>query len=106
MAVHGRGCRANHPAVSVAAADLLLYLLGSTAVPELLPALGIQIAHRPLFLAAVAGHYIAIGIDEKGIEAHGARQKPFSAVDIIDQAVVKIGPKPLFGMIGAKQCVD
>ena len=68
--VHGRAYRADHPAVAVAVADLRADLLGLVGVPELIPGLLVEVAHDLLVLGAVAGHNIAVGVDEEGVERH------------------------------------
>ena len=103
--VHGRGHRADHPAVPVAAAHRFAHPLRRLAFPQFVPTLLLQIAHDLLFLGAVAGHHVAVGVNKKGVKAHVAGQKPLLAVNIIDQAVVEIGPHPLFRAPGAQQLV-
>ena len=104
--VHGRRHRADHPAVAVAAAHLCAHRVGLRAVPEFLPGLGVQVAHDLLLPGAVAGHDVAVGVDEEGVEAHVAGQQPLLAVDIVDQAVVEVGAEPLLGAVAAQQLVD
>lgn len=72
--VHGRAHRADHPAVAVAVADLRADLLGLVGVPELIPGLLVEVAHDLLVLGAVAGHDVAVGVDEEGVERHVAGQ--------------------------------
>lgn len=104
--VHSRAHRADHPAVTVAVADLRADLLGLVRVPELVPGLLVEIAHDFLVLGAVAGHDVAVGVDEKGVERHVAGQQARLAVDVVDEAVVEVGAEPLLGAIGLEQLVD
>lgn len=104
--VHGRAHRADHPAVAVAVADLRADLLGLVGVPELVPGLLVEVAHDLLVLGAVAGHDVAVGIDEEGVERHVARQQARLAVDVVDEAVVEVGAEPLLGAVGPEQLVD
>ena len=57
-------------------------------------------------LGAVARHDITIRVDEEGIEAHIARQQTLLAVDVIDQAVVKVCTEPLFRAVATEQFID
>ena len=75
-------------------------------MPKRLPGLPVEITHDQLFPGAVAGHHVAVGVQEKGVEAHVALQQPFAAVDIVDEAVVEIGPEPLLGAPGFQQFID
>ncbi len=104
--VHGRAHRADHPAVAVAVADLRANLLSLVGVPELVPGLLVEVAHDLLVLGAVAGHNVAVGIDEEGVERHVARQQARLAVDVVDEAVVEVGAEPLLGAVGPEQLVD
>lgn len=103
--VHGRAHGADHPAVPAAAADLPAHRLRRFAVPELVPRLLVQVAHDLLLPGAVAGHHITVRVNEKGIEAHVAGQKPLLAVYVVDKAVVEVGPEPLFGAPGSEQLI-
>lgn len=104
--VHGRAHRADHPAVAVAVADLRADFLGLVRVPELVPGLLVEVAHDLLVLGAVAGHNVAVGVDEEGVERHVARQQARLAVDVVDEAVVEVGAEPLLGAVGLEQLVD
>lgn len=104
--VHGRAHRADHPAVAVAVADLRADLLGLVGVPELVPGLLIEVAHDLLVLGAVAGHNVAVGVDEEGVERHVARQQARLAVDVVDETVVEVGAEPLLRAVGPEQLVD
>lgn len=104
--VHGRAHRADHPAVAVAVADLRADLLSLVGVPEFVPGLLVEVAHDLLVLGAVAGHDVAVGIDEEGVERHVARQQARLAVDVVDEAVVEVGAEPLLGAVGPEQLVD
>lgn len=104
--VHGRAHRADHPAVAVAVADLSADLLGLVGVPELVPGLLVEVAHDLLVLGAVAGHDVAVGVDEEGVERHVAGQQARLAVDVVDQTVVEVGAEPLLGAVGLEQLVD
>lgn len=104
--VHGRAHRADHPAVAVAVADLRANLLSLVGVPELVPGLLVEVAHNLLVLGAVAGHDVAVGVDEEGVERHVARQQARLAVDVVDEAVVEVGAEPLLGAVGPEQLVD
>ena len=104
--VHGRAHRADHPAVAVAVADLRADLLGLVGVPELVPGLLVEVAHDLLVLGAVAGHHVAVGVDEEGVERHVAGQQARLAVDVVDEAVVEVRAEPLLGALGLEQLVD
>lgn len=104
--VHGRAHRADHPAVAVAVADLRADLLGLVGVPEIVPRLLVEVAHDLLVLGAVAGHDVAVWVDEEGVERHVAGQQARLAVDVVDQAVVEVGSEPLLGAVGPEQLVD
>lgn len=104
--VHGRAHRADHPAVAVAVADLSADLLGLVGVPQLVPGLLVEVAHYLLVLGAVAGHDVAVGVDEEGVERHVAGQQARLAVDVVDEAVVEVGAEPLLGAVGPEQLVD
>lgn len=104
--VHGRTHRADHPAVAVAVADLRTDPLGLVGVPEFVPGLLVEVAHDLLVLGAVAGHDVAVGVDEEGVERHVARQQARLTVDVVDEAVVEVGAEPLLGAVGPEQLVD
>ena len=104
--VHGRAHRADHPAVAVTVADLRADPLGPVGVPQLVPGLLVEVAHDLLVLGAVAGHDVAVGVDEEGVERHVARQQARLAVDVVDEAVVEVGAEPLLGAVGPEQLVD
>lgn len=104
--VHSRAHRADHPAVTVAVTDLRADLLGLVRVPELVPGLLVEIAHDFLVLGAVAGHDVAVGVDEEGVERHVAGQQTRLAVDVVDEAVVEVCAEPLLGAVGLEQLVD
>lgn len=103
--VHGRAHRADHPAVAVAVAHLRADPLGLVGVPELVPGLLVEVAHDLLVLGAVAGHDVAVGVDEEGVERHVAGQQARLAVDVVDEAVVEVGAEPLLGAAGPEQLV-
>lgn len=104
--VHGRGDRADHPAVAVAAPDFRADRLRLGAVPELLPRLAVEVAHDLLVLGAVAGHHVAVGVDEEGVEGHVAGQQARLAVYVVDQPVVEVGAEPLLGLVRPQELVD
>lgn len=104
--VHGRAHGADHPAVAVAVAHLRADLLGLVGVPQLVPGLLVEVSHDLLVLGAVAGHDVAVGVYEKGVERHVAGQQARLAVDVVDEAVVEVGAEPLLGAIGLEQLVD
>lgn len=104
--VHSRGNRADHPAVAVAMPHLFADFFGFGAVPQLIPGLDVQVAHNLLVLGAVAGHDIAIGVDEEGVKAHIAGQQALLPVDVVDQAVIKVGAEPLLGAVAAQKLID
>ena len=104
--VHSGAHRADHPAVAVAVADLRADLLGLVGVPQLVPGLLVEVAHDLLVLGAVAGHDVAVGVDEEGVERHVARQQARLAVDVVDEAVVEVGAEPLLGAVGLEELVD
>lgn len=95
--VHGRAHRTDHPAVAVAVADLRANLLRLIGVPELVPRLLVEVAHDLLVLGAVAGHDVAIGIDEEGVERHVTGQQARLAVDVVNEPVVEVGAEPFLG---------
>ena len=98
--VHGGRNGAYHPAVPVAMANLFAHFIRLLAVPQLIPRLRVEVAHDLLVLCAVAGHYVAVRVDEESIEAHIAGQKALLSVYIVDQTVVEVGTEPLFGTVG------
>ena len=104
--VHSRADRTDHPAVTVAAANLCTNCLCFRAVPQLIPSLIVQVSHDLFVLGTVARHNIAIRVDEEGIKAHIARQQTLLAIDVIDQAVVKVSTEPLLRATAAEQFVD
>lgn len=104
--VHGRAHRADHPAVAVAVADLRADPLGLVGVPEIVPKLLVEVAHDLLVLGAVAGHDVAVGVDEEGVKRHVAGQQTRLAVDVVNQAVVEVGAEPLLWAVGPEQLVD
>ena len=104
--VHGRGNGTDHPAVSVTFSRTLPYPARLIGIPQLVPALFPQIPHDRLFLHAVAGDHITEGIYEKGISRHIAGQKPLVAIDIINQAMVKIGAEPFLGRLTLQKLVN
>lgn len=104
--VHSGAHRADHPAVAVAVADLRADLLRLVRVPELVPGLLVEVAHDLLVLGAVAGHDVAVGVDEEGVERHVAGQQARLAVDVVDEAVVEVGAEPLLRAVGLEQLVD
>ena len=104
--VHGRRHGADHPAVPVAAANLLSNSFRLGAAPKFLPALPVQVTHDFLLPGAIAGHHIAERIDEESIETHVAGQQTLLAVNIVDEAMVEVGPEPLLGAPGLQQFVD
>ena len=104
--VHSRADRTDHPAITVAATNLCANLLSFRAVPQLIPSLVVQVAHDLFVLGAIARHNIAIRIDEEGIKTHVARQQTLLAVDVVDQAVIKVCTEPLLRAVAAEQFVD
>lgn len=104
--VHGRAHRADHPAVAVAVADLRADPLGLVGIPQFIPRLLVEVAHYLLVLGAVAGHHVAVGVDEEGVKRHVAGQQAGLTVDIVDEAVVEVGAEPLLGTAGPEQLVD
>ena len=103
--VHGRGNAANHPAVAVAVTHLGAHLLRLLRIPQLVPSLGVQVAHDLLVPGTVAGHHVAVGVYEKGVEGHVAGKKARLAVDVVDEPVVEVGAEPLFGLVGLQQLI-
>src|SRR5699024_4910649 len=87
--VHSRADRTNHPAVTVAAANLCTNLLCFRAAPQLVPSLVVQVAHDLFILGTITRHNVAIRVDKEGVEAHIARQQTLLPIDVVDQAVVK-----------------
>ena len=104
--VHGRAHRADHPAVAVTVTNLNSNLLSLVGVPELIPRLLVEVAHDLLVLGAVAGHHVAVGVDEEGVERHVAGKKARLAVDVVDESVVKVGAEPLLWAVGPEQLVN
>ena len=104
--VHGGRDRTDHPAGAVAVAHLGADRVGLGAAPQLLPALGVQVAHDLLVLGAVAGHDVAVRVDEEGVEAHITGQQTLLAVKIVDKSMVEVGAEPLLGRIAPQQLVD
>src|SRR5699024_2987067 len=104
--VHSRADRTDHPAVTVAAANLCTNLLCLRAVPQLIPGLIVQVTHDLFILGAVARHDITIRVDEEGIKTHVARQQTLLAVDVVDQAVVEVSTEPLLRAIATEQFID
>ncbi len=54
----------------------------------------------------IARHDIAIRVNEEGIKAHVARQQTLLAVDVVDQAVIKVCTEPLLRAVTTEQFVD
>lgn len=104
--MHCRRNRTNHPAVTVTAANLLADFFCLWAVPQFIPALSIQVAHDLFILGTIARHDIAIRVDEESIKAHVARQQTLLAIDVVDQAVVKVSTEPFLRAVAAEQFVD
>lgn len=104
--VHGRRRGADHPAVAVAVADVRADPLRRLGVPQLVPDLLVEVAHDLLVLGAVAGHHVAVGVDEERVERHVARQQAGLAVDVVDEAVVEVGAKPFLGFAALEELVD
>lgn len=104
--VHGGRNRAYHPAVPVAMANLFAHFLRLGTVPEVLPRLRVEVAHDLLVLGAVAGHHIAVRVNEEGIETHIAGQETLLAVYIVDQTMVEVGAEPLLRTVGIEKFVD
>lgn len=104
--MHRRGYRAYHPAIAIAAAHLFAHALRRGTVPKFLPRLRVEIAHDLLVLGAVAGHHIAVGINEEGIETHIAGQETLLAVYIVDQTMVEVGAEPLLRTVGIEKFVN
>ena len=103
--MHGRGHRSDHPAIAVAVADLGAHGLRLPGVPELVPGLAVEVAHDLLVLGAVAGHHVAVGVDEEGVEGHVTGKQARLAVDVVDEAVVEVGAEPLLGAVGLQELV-
>ena len=103
--MHRRADRADHPAVTVAAANLLADLFGLRTVPQFVPALRIKVAHNFFILGAIARHDISVRVNEEGIEAHVTRQQALLAVDVVDQAVVKVCTEPFLRAVAAEQFI-
>ena len=103
--VHGGRDGADHPAVAVAVAHLRADPLGLRAVPKLVPALLVEVAHDLLVLSTVAGHNIAIRVNEERIERHVAREQALLSVDVIDKSVVEVGTEPLLGALRLEKLV-
>lgn len=103
--VHGRRYRTDHPAVSVAVADLGAHGLGLFRVPQRVPGLLVEVPHDLLVPGTIARHDVAVGIDEERVESHVTRQQPRLPVDVVDEPVIEIGTKPLLRLVGLKQLV-
>ena len=104
--LHGGGYGADHPAFPAAVLHPLADGVGLRAVPQGVPVGFLQVAHDLFALCAVAGHHIAVGVNKEGIHAHVTGQQTLLTVDIVDEAVVKVGPEPLLGAAGPEQLVD
>lgn len=104
--VHGRAHRADHPAVAVTVAHLRADHLSLVGTPQLLPGLLVEVAHDLLVLGSVAGHDVAVGVNEEGVERHVAGQQARLAVDVVNEAVVEVSSEPLLGAVGLEQLVD
>lgn len=103
--VHGGRRRADHPAVAVAAADLRAHGLRPRRAPQLVPRLGVEVAHDLLILGTVTGHDVAVRVDEERVERHVARKQPRLAVDVVDEPVVEVSSEPFFGTVRFQEFV-
>ena len=103
--VHRRRDGSDHPAVTVAVAHLGADGIGLLRIPELIPALLVEVSHDLFVLGAVAGHDIAIRVDEERVEGHVAGKQARLAVDVVDEAVVEVGAEPLLGAVGLQELV-
>ena len=97
---------ADHPAIPIAAAHLSAHALRCGTAPEFLPRLRVEIAHDLLVLGAVAGHHIAVRVNEEGIETHVTGQQTLLPVDIIDESVVEVRAEPLLRTVGIEKFID
>lgn len=103
--VHRRGHAADHPAVAVAVPDLRAHGLGLRRVPQLVPGLAVEVAHDLLVPGAVAGHDVAVGVDEERVEGHVAGKEPRLSVDVVDEAVVEVGAEPFLWFVALQELV-
>ena len=103
--VHGGRDGADHPAVAVAVAHLRADPLGLRAAPKLVPALLVEVAHDLLVFGSVAGHNVAIRVNEKRVERHVAWEQALLSVDVVDKSVVEVGTEPLLGALGLEKLV-
>ena len=95
--MHGGGNGTDHPAVPVTATDFAPDAFGFRAVPKLFPCGSfIEISHNFFILGAVAGHYIPVRVNEKGVKSHVTGKETFLSINVVDQPVVKISPEPFF----------
>lgn len=101
--VHGRRHGADHPAVAVAVAHAAAHFLGLGALPQLIPRLVVKVAHNELLLGAVAGHDVAVGVDEERVERHIAREQALLPIDVVDEAHVEVRAEPLLGLVGLEE---
>ena len=104
--VHSRGYRTDHPAVAVTVPDFFADDFGFRTVPEFIPGLLVEVAHYFLVLGPIAGHDVAVRINEERVKTHIARKKSLLPVDIIDESVVEICSEPLLRAVGIQKLVD
>lgn len=103
--MHGGRDGANHPAVAIAVAHLRTNPLGLRAVPKLVPAMLVEVAHDLLVFGTVAGHNIAIRINEERVERHVAWEQALLSVDVVDKSMVEVCTEPLLGALGLEELV-
>ena len=104
--VHRGAHGADHPAVAVAVTHLGANPLRLLGVPELVPALLVEVAHDLLVLGAVARDHVTIGVDEEGVEGHVAGKQARLPIDVVDETVVEVGAEPLLGGLALEELVD
>lgn len=103
--VHGRRDGADHPAVAVTMTHLRADPLSLGAVPKLIPTLLVEVTHDFFVLRTVAGHNIAIRINEERVERHVAWKQALLSVDVVDKSMVEVCPEPLLGALRLEELI-
>lgn len=104
--MHGRRSGANHPATTIAMANMRADLLSRLGIPELIPSQLVEVAHNLLILGAVARHDVTVWIDKECVERHVTRQQAGLTIDVIDEAVVEVGTEPFLGLVALEKLVN
>ena len=103
--VHGGRDGANHPAIAVTVTHLRADPLSLWAVPKLIPTLLVEVTHDLLVLRTVAGHDVAIRINEERVECHVAWKQALLSVDVVDKSMVEVCPEPLLGALRLEELI-